>query len=407
MKSANTASNTALNGKITNLADDVAKHFGGGSQVDKDGRVTAPTYTIVNAATGESVDHHNVGSAISALVDNAKTAAEDTAKYLGGGATVGEDGRVTAPTYSITDVTGTTPTAKDHNNVGSALAVLDGNTKTLDTKVKALEGASNGNAKAITDLTTTVAKGLNFAGDKGTTNRKLGSTLKVKGDKNITTKASDGEVMISLSDNPIFTGTVISGGLTILNNSKVDMGNNVVTNVKNGKVTKDSKDAATAGQVYNTASDTANHLGGGSTIGADGHITAPTYSITDVQTGQTGVYNSVGSALQTLDNNTKAITAQIGKMGGDIQSLHGEVQTLRKDAFAGTASAMAIAGLGQSTQAGKTSVSMSGSAYRGQNAYALGISRMSSNGKFLLKGAVSGNNRGHYGGVVSATYTFD
>ena len=170
---------------------------------------------------------------------------------------------------------------------------------------------------------------------------------------------------------------------------------------------KDSKDVALATQAYNTAVDTAKHLGGDSTIGKEGHITAPTYSITDVQTGQPGVYNSVGGALQTLDNNTKAITAQIGKMGGDIQSLRGEVKTLRKEAFAGTASAMAIAGLGQSTQPGKTSVSMSGSAYRGQNAYAIGVSRMSDSGKLLLKGAMSGNNRGHYGGVVSVTYTFN
>ena len=154
------------------------------------------------------------------------------------------------------------------------------------------------------------------------------------------------------------------------------------------------------------AGDVAQHLGGGATA-VDGRVTTPTYSIKDVTTNATGVYNSVGGAIQALDRNTQVLSARMNSMTGDIQSLRGEVQTLRKDAFAGTASAMAIAGLGQSTQPGKTSVSMSGSAYRGQNAYALGISRMSSNGKFLLKGAVSGNNRGHYGGVVSATYTFD
>lgn len=207
-------------------------------------------------------------------------------------------------------------------------------------------------------------------------------------------------------------GTVSQTSKDAINGSQIYdiLQNGTAVNVENWKTllgVGSTENSATATALSNLASDVAKHLGGGSTIGADGHITAPTYSITDVQTGQTGVYNSLGSALQTLDNNTKTMATQFGKMSGDIRSLHGEVKTLRKDAFAGTASAMAIAGLGQSTQPGKTSVSMSGSAYRGQNAYAIGVSRMSDSGKLLLKGAMSGNNRGHYGGVVSATYTFD
>ncbi|WP_321948317.1 hypothetical protein, partial [Burkholderia cenocepacia] len=55
--------------------------------------------------------------------------AQSMADSLGGGATVGADGKVTNPTYSLADPADASQ-SKSYNNVGDALSNLDGRTTT-------------------------------------------------------------------------------------------------------------------------------------------------------------------------------------------------------------------------------------------------------------------------------------
>ncbi len=48
----------------------VANHFGGGSQVQSDGSISAPTYTITDYTTGKDVQYNNVGDALTQLNTN-------------------------------------------------------------------------------------------------------------------------------------------------------------------------------------------------------------------------------------------------------------------------------------------------------------------------------------------------
>ena len=75
------------------------------------------------------------------------------------------------------------------------------------------------------------------------------------------------------------------------------------------------------------------------------------------------------------------------------------------DAY-GTAAAMAIAGLGQPYQAGQNMVSLGTGVWRGETGYALGVSGITDNGKWLLKGAVTGSGRGGVGGSASINYVW-
>nr|WP_273998314.1 YadA-like family protein [Burkholderia sp. FERM BP-3421] len=49
-------------------------------------------------------------------------------------------------------------------------------------------------------------------------------------------------------------------------------------------------------------------------------------------------------------------------------------------------------------------VALAGSVYRGQSGQALGLSRVSENGHWVYKGAVTTNTRGAYGVVVGGGY---
>ncbi|RAD12032.1 YadA family autotransporter adhesin, partial [Burkholderia multivorans] len=89
---------------------------------------------------------------------------------------------------------------------------------------------------------------------------------------------------------------------------------------------------------------------------------------------------------------------------GQIAGLRNSLDSYRRDADGGTATAMAIAGLPQPSGPGKSMVAIAGSVYRGQSGQALGISTISENNHWIYKAAVSTNTRGTYGAVVGAGY---
>ncbi|WP_230947708.1 YadA family autotransporter adhesin, partial [Burkholderia territorii] len=87
-----------------------------------------------------------------------------------------------------------------------------------------------------------------------------------------------------------------------------------------------------------------------------------------------------------------------------VQSLQNSIDSVRKDADGGAAAAMAVAGLPQPTHPGMNMVALAGSVYRGQSGQALGLSRLSEDGHWVYKGAVTTNTRGSYGVVVGGGY---
>ncbi|HBB7781368.1 TPA: YadA-like family protein, partial [Escherichia coli] len=169
--------------------------LGGGAEVNADGSITAPTYTIANA------DYDNVGDALNAIdttLDDAllwdadagengafsaahgkdKTASVitnvangaisstssdavngsqlyTTNQYivdaLGGDAEVNADGTITAPTYTIANA--------EYNNVGDALDALDDNALLWDETANGGAGAYNGSHDGKASIITNVADG--------------------------------------------------------------------------------------------------------------------------------------------------------------------------------------------------------------------------------------------------------
>ncbi|WP_369799907.1 YadA-like family protein [Cupriavidus sp. SHE] len=81
-----------------------------------------------------------------------------------------------------------------------------------------------------------------------------------------------------------------------------------------------------------------------------------------------------------------------------------QVNNVRRDAYAGTASAMAMAALPQATLPGRGMVAMGGGTYGGQSAVALGLSKMSESGRWVFKAQATSNTRGNVGVAAGAGF---
>ncbi|EMF1656538.1 TPA: YadA-like family protein [Shigella flexneri] len=190
------SSSDAVNGsQLHGVSSYVVDALGGGAEVNADGTITAPTYTIANA------DYDNVGDALNAIdttpddallwdadagengafsaahgkdktasvitnvANGAISAASSDAingsqlyttnKYiadaLGGDAEVNADGTITAPTYTIANA--------EYNNVGDALDALDDNALLWDETANGGAGAYNASHDGKASIITNVANG--------------------------------------------------------------------------------------------------------------------------------------------------------------------------------------------------------------------------------------------------------
>ena len=125
--------------------------------------------------------------------------------------------------------------------------------------------------KGVDAKTTVDTKGLTFNGDSGSTNiEKLGSTVTVAGDDNITTEAQGDTVTVKLNKDLVVDsvkagdttvnndGVKVAGGPS-LTKSGIDAAGNKVTNVADGDLNANSKDAVNGSQLFATNQNVANN----------------------------------------------------------------------------------------------------------------------------------------------------
>ena len=97
-------------------------------------------------------------------------------------------------------------------------------------------------------------------------------------------------------------------------------------------------------------------------------------------------------------NNTDAANV------GQLRILEGKVNRVDRNLRAGVAGANAAASLPQAYLPGKNMVAVSAGTYRGEGAIALGVSRVSDNGKVVVKLTGNSDTRGNFGAGVGAGY---
>ncbi len=94
----------------------------------------------------------------------------------------------------------------------------------------------------------------------------------------------------------------------------------------------------------------------------------------------------------------------IRNINNSVNHLAKKVDDLDKDSRAGVAAAMAAAGLPQAYLPGKSMMAIAGSTWRGEAGYAIGVSTISDNGNWVVKGNMSGNARSQYGASAGVGY---
>ena len=227
----------------------------GSLSVDNNGTVSAPTAGVATAG--------DVANAI----NNAKT----TTKVEAGSNThVNKTTSGKETTYTVSADKATVQVSNALNLTSNTTTAADG-AVTTDYSIDLAQDTKDDIQKGVDAKTTVDTKGLTFNGDSGSTNvEKLGSTVTVAGDDNITTEAQDDKVTVKLNKDLVVDsvkagdttvnndGVKIAGGPS-LTKSGIDAAGNKVTNVAAGDLNANSKDAVNGSQLFATNQNVANN----------------------------------------------------------------------------------------------------------------------------------------------------
>ena len=227
----------------------------GSLSVDNNGTVSAPTAGVATAG--------DVANAI----NNAKT----TTKVEAGSNThVNKTTSGKETTYTVSADKATVQVSNALNLTSNTTTAADG-AVTTDYSIDLAQNTKDDIQKGVDAKTTVDTKGLTFNGDSGSTNvEKLGSTVTVAGDDNITTEAQDDKVTVKLNKDLVVDSvkagdtTVNNDGVTVaggpsLTKSGIDAAGNKVTNVADGDLNANSKDAVNGSQLFATNQNVANN----------------------------------------------------------------------------------------------------------------------------------------------------
>ncbi|MBQ7675272.1 MAG: YadA-like family protein, partial [Campylobacter sp.] len=114
-----------------------------------------------------------------------------------------------------------------------------------------------------------------------------------------------------------------------------------------------------------------------------------------------------GSQLYSAIEGVSAhIGNQINQTNQAVNNLAQQLGDARKEARSGTASAIAIGNLPQSTMPGKGMLSVGTGYYKDEGALSLGLSKMSDNGKWIFKSSLSYDTQENVGAGLSLGFHF-
>ena len=373
-----TAGDTVVNNDGVKVGDKVALGKdglkAGDVNITADG-INAGNKAISNVAEGKKdTDAVNVGQ-LNRLTAAAKTEVEAGTNIASVSSKQGANGQTV---YTV-NADGASVSAGSDN-----IVVTKGNkdaNNVTDYAVDLSKAVKADIAKGVAAKDAVDNKGISFAGDSGTTvANKLGDTVAVKGDANITTTAGANGIQVGL--NKDLKVDSVKAGDTVVNNSGVNVGDKVVL----------GKDGLKAGDVNITA-EGINAGGKKVTNVAAGTVAADS---TDAVNG-----SQLYQANQAINQRVTNLGNYVVNMGNQINQ---RIDNVESDSKAGTAAAMAVAGLPQAYLPGKSMMAVAGGVYRGERGYAVGFSSISDGGNWIIKGTATGNSRGHYGATAGVGY---
>ena len=222
-----------------------------------------------------------------------------------------------------------------------------------------------------------------------------------------------GENSGAIGDPSIITGNnsySVGNNNTVSTNNTFVLGNNVTRTVDNS-VFLGNNSASTG--VHTTAN------GGNYTYAGmnDAGVSGVSDVVGVVSVGKEGetrqiqnVAAGVVSATSTDAINGSQLYATAEGLAGTTinmgNQLNNRINEVKDDANAGVSSAMAMAALPQAYIPGKSMLTGGMATYNGQGAVAVGLSKLSDNGRWVLKVSGSADTKGNAGGAVGAGFHF-
>ena len=217
----------------------------------------------------------------------------------------------------------------------------------------------------------------------------------------------------AIGDPSIITGNnsySVGNNNTVSTNNTFVLGNNVTQTVDNS-VFLGNNSASTG--VHTTAN------GGNYTYAGmnDAGVSGVSDVVGVVSVGKEGetrqiqnVAAGVVSATSTDAINGSQLYATAEGLAGTTinmgNQLNNRINEVKDDANAGVSSAMAMAALPQAYIPGKSMLTGGMATYNGQGAVAVGLSKLSDNGRWVLKVSGSADTKGNAGGAVGAGFHF-
>lgn len=177
---------------------------------------------------------------------------------------------------------------------------------------------------------------------------------------------------------------------------------------KNGKVTYATKDDVNFNSVQ-LGGDTGPKLTktDGNDLKVSGSNGTDPVKITNVADGNISADSKDavnGSQLHATNQSINRLGDTVNNIGGNITRLIDKVDNMDRDYRAGIAGSNAAAGLPQAYLPGKSMVAAAAGTFKGQNALAVGYSSISDNGKLIWKAQANLNSRADVGASVGVGY---
>ncbi|MBH0006093.1 ESPR-type extended signal peptide-containing protein [Psychrobacter sp. SWN149] len=346
----------------------------GGPSITKSG-INAAGNKVTNIQNGEvTVDSqdaingsqlHAQGSGISSIIGGATVynAADGTFtnSNIGGTGEGSIDGAIASirqGTIEINETVKINTTAISTNT--SNIATNTTNIATNTTNIATNTSNITTNTTNIQSNTDKIDAGLNFGADSGADiNKPVGddSVLSFTGGNNITTTAEGSSIKFDLNGN--INVDSVTTGTTVINSNGISMQ-------------------------------------GGPSMTAQG-INAGSQRITGVADGIEATDAVNYSQLSALDS----------RLNSNMSDLGYKINEVEDDANAGISAAMAMSALPQAYISGKSLIGGGVSTYNGESAVAVGFSKLSNDGRWVIKVNGTADTQGNVGGAVGAGFHFD
>ena len=409
----------AVNVSQLNAAKNAAK-----TEVVAGKQVNVTTSTGSNNQTIYTVNVNT--TALPATVTDANNPAENgkLAVPTEGGLVTASDvaNAINATYWKVGDNNGT---VKSNISAGNQVNFVNGNGTTANVAVE--NGQTNVSYDVNVDGSTVVMKEVtdpnnpnkkikqiagNYTGQSGVTVK--GNVIAAKTDGKTVTVNNDGaltvsdDVMNNLTNFEVTTGEHVDQFVanTAANSKKTRVKPGDVVTYASGKniAIKQEGTTFTISTTENATFTNAN-VGNTLTVGEGNNATQITSSADGMK-----VAKADGSATRITNvaagvNPTDAVNvSQLGGLKNDIHNMNNRLGKVNREARAGVAGANAAASLPQVDIPGKSMVAAAGGTFKGQNAFAVGYSRSSDNGKLILKLQGNANTQGDVGGGVGVGY---